>query len=263
MPPSNTTNPNFLNQAQLFTCDPAQTTYPPQRIWRLNGPQFRNNGNRFAGTSQTRTPDPFGFTPTSKSFNNYAEFFSLAESQLDGVLRGGRVASERALRDNKISGCVRTAYRNARDVGEPANPLGQDGFSPDCQASVIRYGFDKLVSRPPTPEETERYQTRMTELVQQLGVERGILASLTMLFTMPQHLFRQETGVAELGTNRARLSAWELGQALAYSISDQSAGSARIHEVIEDETIYDPASCPERSGRGLARTLRRRRDRPR
>lgn len=81
----------------------------------------------------------------------------------------------------------------------------------------------------------------MTELVQQLGVERGILASLTMLFTMPQHLFRQETGVDKPGTNRARLSAWELGQALAYSLSDQSAGSARITSVIEDETIYNPA----------------------
>lgn len=238
MPPAHATNPAFLDPSQLFSCQASATSFTPQRRWRLSSDQFVNSAHAFAGSSRAQVNEPFGFTPTGRLFNNYAEVFTVAESQLNGVLRGGRKAALWSLRDNKLPGCARSAYRDA-EAHEPPNPL--QAFPTDCQVATIRYGYARLIGREATPADIDALQPDMAAVVQLLGVRRGVPAALTLLFSLPDFLFRSEVGVAEPAGDVARLSAFELGAALSFGLRDRNPWAARITDVIEDGTILDPS----------------------
>ncbi|MEO0811697.1 MAG: hypothetical protein AAFY60_02460, partial [Myxococcota bacterium] len=73
--------PATLVQERLFSGSDEPVTYTPQRIWRLNGEQFKSIALSIAATGRVNgVSDPFGFTPSGASFNNYAGAFSVAES---------------------------------------------------------------------------------------------------------------------------------------------------------------------------------------
>ncbi|MEO1335961.1 MAG: DUF1588 domain-containing protein, partial [Myxococcota bacterium] len=154
--------------------------------------------------------------------------------------RSGRTAALRALRDNKLPGCLRNADRRAQEDGEPIDPTGPGWFDEACQRALIAYGFTRLVRRPAQEEEIATLQPQMHALTQTLGVHRGMVASMTLLFGHPDFLFRSERGTVEPGGRRARLTAYELGAALTFALQNRSPSEARILAEIEQGTIVEP-----------------------
>ncbi|MEM6531392.1 MAG: DUF1588 domain-containing protein [Myxococcota bacterium] len=228
--------PASLVQERLFSCEDEPVTYTPQRIWRLSGDQWRRNAYDLAGSSNARgVSDPFGFTPSGATFNNYAAAFSVAESQLAGVLSSGRNAAIAALNDNKFRGCARDLYRDAVANGEPSDPLEQ--FDAGCAGGIINFAFDKLIQRDPTEQERDELTAAMLMLVGTLGVERGIVTSMAMTFGLPDALFRREIGVVD--GDRATLTPHELAASIAYTLRRESAGRARILDEAENGSIMD------------------------
>ncbi|MEM6730352.1 MAG: DUF1592 domain-containing protein, partial [Myxococcota bacterium] len=233
--------PASLVQERLYACAEEPVTYTPQRIWRLNSDQWRRNAYDLAASSNAPgVNDPFGFSPSGATFNNYAGAFSIAESQLAGVLSSGRAAAIAALNDNKFNGTIRALYRDVRNNGEPSNPL--DVFTESHANSIINNAFDYLIQRDPTPEEHTELNAAMLELVETIGVERGIVASIVLVFGLPDALFRREIGVIEPGSDRAILTPYEIAASLSYTLRRESPRRAGLLDEVEDESILNPGT---------------------
>ncbi len=231
-------DPVTLDQATLFACDPAQTTLTPQRVWRVSGEQFTRAMADVQATSRG-TINPFAGAVSGKTFVNYAEVFSVEEAELGTVLRAARVAILQGLGDNKMPGCVRSAYRDARDGREPADPLA--AVDEGCRSGAMRYVFERLARRPATEEETAVFVEVFTGLLAAQGVERGTVLALSSLFGHPEALFRFEVG-EPTGGGRFRLTAHELAGAATLTLVDRPPVTARhgVREAAADGSFLDP-----------------------
>ncbi|MEM7607086.1 MAG: DUF1588 domain-containing protein [Myxococcota bacterium] len=227
-------NPVTLDQATLFTCTDDQTL-TPQRIWRVSGPQFTRMQAAVQTTSRDLI-DPFGGSFSGKTFANYAEPFSVAEPELGVVRRAGRVAAIKALNDNKMPGCARSAYRDAI-AGDTTDPLV--AVDAGCRESMARWVFLRAARRPLTDEEAVEFAERFASFLETLGTEQGLIVSITSLFGHPEALFRSEIG-EPVGDGRNRLTANELGVAASLTLTNRAPLATRMLDIVEDGSILDP-----------------------
>jgi len=235
--PLDESDPYSLDQDRLFTCVPGEATLTRPRVWRLNGTVFVNSAHNLAGSSQARAANPFAGAFSSKTFSDYADNFSVAEPELNAVLRSGRTAAKWAIR-GKAPGCVRNIGRDLADGMSPQDPFEEGWFDEGCRASTTRWAFQRLLNRSATEEEVARYDVRMKNLVEQAGLERGITASIMLFFTHPEALFRYELG-EELPDGRRALTPHELAQSLAATLARTNSFGARTLGKADDGTITD------------------------
>jgi hypothetical protein len=231
--------PNTLDQDRLFTCVPEETTYTASRVWRLSGDQFMRSSWDLSGSSNHNGVNPFAGASSGRRFTNVAGAFAITEEELDAIFRAGRSTGWHAVRDNKAPQCMRNIVQAIVRDGEPepADPLSV--YDENCRRSVASWGLEKLLRRAPTEDEVTRYAERFAEVASELGVERGVYASVTLMMTHPEFLFRPEFGEPVPGASYNSLTDDELANALALTLTNRTADRLDYSGISSDEAVLD------------------------
>lgn len=95
-------------------------------------------------------------------------------------------------------------------------PLG-----PEEMKKAVIMQFQRTLGRSPNEDELERMVQLMAANVKDAGRVAGVRYSLAAVFLLPEAIFRYEIGGASDSAGRARLTAKEIADALAYTLTDK------------------------------------------
>ena len=98
---------------------------------------------------------------------------------------------------------------------DPKKPLGQKEMQ-----QAVTMQFQRTLGRSPKEDELERFVRLMEVNVKDAGRVAGVRYSLAAVFLLPEAIFRYEVGGEPDETGKARLTAAEIADALAYSLTD-------------------------------------------
>ena len=250
-------SPNLIPQNELFECDPAVLGSSPSRLRRIDQSELRFALPNESGSDFSHNPF---YSSQSDQYSSYAsdETVDLAtlDLYLDAALAGGRIGSEIHDWLKKRSKTTTSLACMFSDV-HPADAC-VTGFLTELLTRDVLF-------RPPSPGELERLRSFANGI---LAAEAGIadrphtIARIgNAAWLTSGALFRPENAGAN--GERARLSDWELADAIAYTIGERGPGGpatkygetpgpkytadltdghyAAIAQAAADGTIHDPA----------------------
>lgn len=197
-------DPNLLDAAKLFECDPDEDRGAARQRLRLVDNKFwtqnlRRLGNNGFGKYHL---GPFGATGTDPSFpyRTYPNDYTLSEVDLTLLLEQvGDFAHY----------VINYRYRDCADALEES-----------CVRSTLGDVGHHMFRRPLTDDELDRYTSLVLEDRAELGDEKALSRGISRVVGSPSSFFVTELGdpesVDEHG--RVRLTDYEIADAISYSI---------------------------------------------
>ncbi len=237
-------DPNLIPQGELFTCTPGVQSDAPLRIRRLNRWQWTRN----VGGAVTRSWTGFSFfdnpfdPSAGEAYSTWASDETLDDSTVElflpvlteaGPPWAGPYTGSNRLERLRNDSSLRCMYNDARPT-------------PACVrhylAEFLEHG---VLFRPPRVDELDRLQVFATTALAAEPVPDGGSDTRTHTITRISNaawltagaLFREELGSPTDG-GRSALTAWELGQQLAYALGNRAPGATPSY-------VYPDYSAPQ------------------
>ncbi|MEM9187605.1 MAG: DUF1588 domain-containing protein [Myxococcota bacterium] len=240
------TDPNTLDHARLFQCDPATDHgATPPRLWRLTSDQYRTSyfsGHRLRGLSSLAVDNGLLTSRQGRGyFTNYAATGGMDEPTYDTLLL---VATERA---KAVEYDERSVPECVRDESPTAADCFREYFRSGHWRELAKVG---LADPSPTAEDQDRTVARAMELAATFGKVETLRAMLVHRMLTPEFVFRSELGAAGLAdaSGRRPLTLLERRQALGFTAQDSlTNGSVRnaLNGPYEDGSLMNPEVVAE------------------
>lgn len=118
-----------------------------------------------------------------------------------------------------------TALVYSTKVKRPLTPVYElmkaSKLDEELLLSAVNYVFEAVTFRPPTGKESEEYLLVISEAIERVGKEDGVVIGLSAIFLDRDALFRSELGVSGKPSKdgRVMLQDWELGLAVNHALS--------------------------------------------
>ncbi|MDX2050853.1 MAG: DUF1592 domain-containing protein [Polyangiaceae bacterium] len=219
------TDPPAIDGNKPLTCDPAQTSLGPQRIWRLTREQMDLTLSGLLGTSTHLATDRLPKEFSTNGFLNNSAALRVREPE---VTQQNAIAKELAA--DTVSARLATLFPC------PESQLADA----TCQQDFVKSFGEKAFRRPLQPEELTRYQALFALGLAKKDAKLGITAVVEAMLQSPYFWFRTEIGVANGA--KARLDNFELASALSYALTNTAPdaelqSAARAGELTTDANV--------------------------
>jgi len=199
---------NYVDHEFLFNTRLARVYPAPPRLWRLRPDIYNAIMPRLAESVSGLAN---GLNEIDGSdFKDYAAPYFLDEAAATPLLDNAKKIADRMVAEKSKDKVFKEL------VSEDGPPTDETIIA------AIEHAFRKVLYRPPTEEEAERFLAFHHRSTKIGGYQNAGKALLTAILLQPEVLYRQELGTSEPDEfGRSRLSPREIAFALSYAFEDR------------------------------------------
>ncbi len=208
---------NYVDHDALFFSKQKVVIPAEPRLWRFSPQIYLNMVDDVGGDDVAQ---PFSLGP-GRGIKDYASAFLVDEQGVVQLLRNANeiVKSQTRDRVDRDTGKKTLFGRAARPIRNLVE--GDKNPSKDKIEEALRYQFQRVLLRDPTPSEMTGFVALMQKNIRDAGKVRGIRATLATVFLLPEAVFRLELGQGPPDKyGGIKLSPREQAYAIAFAITD-------------------------------------------
>lgn len=213
---------NRVDHHDLFSGVFDEPPFTPARMWRHSPYQFA--ARRGVHRAVKGVQNPFVFSTPKNGIRDYAATSLVGASVVETSLVNATAELEWMLDQAARDAAAPADPDPRRRRPDPLLPFVTPGTTPDAAQihAAIEPVFRRLVSRPPTADERDKYTALLQQNLEATGDARTSLrAALTAIYVSPEALYRMEWGRGPADPHgRRMLSPEELAFALSYALFD-------------------------------------------
>ena len=247
---------NYVKHERLFGNEDFGPAWSPPRIWRIR-PAVYESGIR-ALAKNGKYVRPFTLKSGGHGFRDYDNQYVLAGADLSQLMANTATAAKQLTEVRLINGKTSKGNSTPNQLFDLIHPADAPPTEEQVD-SAIRWLFDRVLLRSPTPEEQTRLQAFAIKSMKSDGKLLGVRNLISAILLKPEALYRSELAQGEPDEHdRALLAPREIAYALAYALTDtrpdaellkaSSTGkfatdeevAAQIRRMLEDPKLRKP-----------------------
>ena len=210
---------NYVKHERLFGKENFGPAWSPPRIWRIR-PAVYESGIR-ALAKNGKYVRPFTLKSGGHGFRDYDNQYVLAGADLSQLMANTATAAKQLTEIRLINGKTSKGnYSTPTQLFDLIHPADAPPTAEQVD-DAIRWLFDRVLLRSPTPEEQNRFQAFAIKSMKSDGKLLGVRNLISAILLKPEALYRSELAQGEPDEHdRALLAPREIAYALAYALTD-------------------------------------------
>ena len=224
---------NYVDHDLLFSGKIKSKPFSPSRLWRTSPYIF--SGIRRVGKVKG-LQNPYTFSTPATGLRDFAATSDVGSSVIETIMLNAKAEIEYMFAEAEKALSQTNKRRRRRNPLEPF--LKKDAVVTDEQiVEAIKGTFQRLVSRPPSQEESEKYVAFLKKnFTETKDYKRSAKATLTAIYLSPEAIYRMEWGLGKVDAHgRRMLSPEEIAFSLSFALFDHGphqGGRSKNHKVI-------------------------------
>ena len=209
---------NYVKHERLFGKENFGPAWSPPRIWRIR-PAVYESGIR-ALAKNGKYVRPFTLKSGGHGFRDYDNQYVLAGADLSQLMANTATAAKQLTEVRLINGKTSKGNSTPTQLFDLIHPADAPPTAEQVD-DAIRWLFDRVLLRSPTPEEQTRFQAFAIKSMKSDGKLLGVRNLISAILLKPEALYRSELAQGEPDEHdRALLAPREIAYALAYALTD-------------------------------------------